>query len=224
MKVYHGSDTLIETVDLSKCKPSRDFGQGFYVTNLYNQARQMAQRVADWNKTSPIITEFDFDDCAFEDDEYKTLRFSGYDEKWLDFVIANRANHSRKSNHDYDIIEGPVADDAVSIRIKDYLNGAIDKETFLEELKYKKTTHQICFCTDKSLQMLQRQKDFAGNIYHIDDWVVQQLMMDYHFSDTQASDLYFNSKTYARLIDERTELYQKPWLEIFDLLIKELKF
>ncbi|MDR3260645.1 MAG: hypothetical protein LBT78_02285, partial [Tannerella sp.] len=60
-------------------------------------------------------------------------------------------------------------------------------------------------------------------IYSIDDLVIQQLMIDYDFFDTKASDLYFNSKTYALLIDESTELYQKPWIEIFNLLIKELK-
>ncbi|MDR3245748.1 MAG: DUF3990 domain-containing protein [Prevotellaceae bacterium] len=32
---------------MAKCKPSRDFGQGFYVTNIYSQAKLMAQRIAD---------------------------------------------------------------------------------------------------------------------------------------------------------------------------------
>jgi hypothetical protein len=30
MRVYHGSDTQIEVIDLDKCKYGRDFGQGFY--------------------------------------------------------------------------------------------------------------------------------------------------------------------------------------------------
>jgi len=224
MKVYHGSDIFIETVDLSKCKPSRDFGQGFYVTNIYNQATLMAQRIADWNKSQPVVTEFDFDEYAFEDNRLKVLRFDRYNEEWLDFVIINRANRSSKSIHNYDIIEGPVADDAISIRIDIYLKGEIPKEDFLEELVFKKHTHQLCFCTEKSLQMLERPNYKAeSRIYSIDDLVIQQLMIDYDFSDTKASDLYFNSKTYALLIDESTELYQKPWIEIFSLLIKELK-
>jgi hypothetical protein len=72
--------------------------------------------------------------------------------------------------------------------------------------------------------MLERPNYKAeSKIYSIDDLVVQQLMIDYDFSDTKASDLYFNSKTYAYLIDENSGLYQKPWIEIFNLLIKELK-
>ena len=36
MKVYHGSDILIEAIDLTKSKPGKDFGRGFYV-NTYQQ-------------------------------------------------------------------------------------------------------------------------------------------------------------------------------------------
>jgi len=44
MKVYHGSDTQIEQIDLNKCKLGKDFGQGFYVTKLQDQAVTMAER------------------------------------------------------------------------------------------------------------------------------------------------------------------------------------
>ena len=31
MKLYHGSNMLIEQIDLSKCRPYKDFGQGFFI-------------------------------------------------------------------------------------------------------------------------------------------------------------------------------------------------
>jgi len=34
MKVYHGSHIKVDKIDLSKCKPNKDFGRGFYVTKL----------------------------------------------------------------------------------------------------------------------------------------------------------------------------------------------
>ena len=37
MKVYHGSDTAIEKIDLNRCEVGKDFGRGFYVTNLRKQ-------------------------------------------------------------------------------------------------------------------------------------------------------------------------------------------
>ena len=30
MKLYHGSNMAFERVDLSVCRPNKDFGQGFY--------------------------------------------------------------------------------------------------------------------------------------------------------------------------------------------------
>jgi len=46
MKVYHGSDVNIKTVDLSKCRIGTDFGRGFYVTKILKQAEDIAVRVA----------------------------------------------------------------------------------------------------------------------------------------------------------------------------------
>jgi hypothetical protein len=225
MKVFHGSDTFIETVDLSKSKIGRDFGQGFYVTKFYRQAQDMAVRVSDWNKTTPIITEFDFDEIAYYDNDLKLLTFDVYNEAWLDFVVLNRKNNLPKQAHDYDIVEGPVADDAVTIRIDDYLNGEVSKSDFLEELEFKKPTHQICFCTFQSLLTLTRVNNKTENhIFHIDDLVVQQLVTDYGLSYTRANDMYFDSTTYQRLINESGKLHQQPWTEIYQLLLKELKF
>jgi hypothetical protein len=223
MKVFHGSDRLIEVVDLSKSKPGKDFGQGFYVTRIYRQAENMATHVAKRNQTQPVVNEFDFEEYAFEDGDLQTLRFHDYDEAWLDFVILNRNNLSSQSAHRFDIVEGPVADDAVSIRIKDYMNGKVSKQAFLKELKFKKDSHQICFCTFQSLQMLKRAYHEMDGIYHIDDLVVQQLITDYGLSDIRANDLYFDSATYSRLIDEDSKLYRTPWTEIYKLLVRELK-
>ncbi|MDR3189387.1 MAG: DUF3990 domain-containing protein [Prevotellaceae bacterium] len=224
MRVFHGSDTPVRTIDLSKCKLGRDFGQGFYVTKFYQQAEAMAYRVSKWSGKEPVITAFDFDEVAYEDDDLKLLSFDAYNEVWLDFIILNRQNKSRKQVHDYDIVEGPVADDAVSIRIVDYLKSKISKVDFLEELKFKKPSHQLCFCTFQSLQTLTRTIDSAADdIYHVDDLIVQQLMVDYELSDIRAGDLYFNSNVYSQLIDENTRLYQKPWGEIYKALTGELQ-
>ncbi len=117
MKVYHGSDTLVSVIDLQKCKPNRDFGRGFYVTKLRSQADDMAIRVTRYSKKNPVVSEYEFDEYAFEDSELQVLRFDNYDEKWLDFVVLNRSADKRKQPHDYDIVEGPVADDKITRNI-----------------------------------------------------------------------------------------------------------
>ena len=131
MKVYHGSDVKIVTVDLSKCRIGTDFGHGFYVTKILKQAEDIASRVASWHETTPIITEFEFNEYAFEDKDFKVLRFENYTNEWLDLVVKNCASIASKSMHDYDIVEGPVANDDIAARIYDYLNGDIAKTVFV---------------------------------------------------------------------------------------------
>jgi hypothetical protein len=224
MKVYHGSDTFIKVIDLNKCKPSRDFGRGFYVTKLRLQAEEMASRVAKRSKGQPVVTEFEFEEYAYEDEDLCMLRFDAYDEAWLDFIILNRKNKTRNPTHKYDIIEGPVADDAVSVRVNDYLQGKVSKEDFLIELIYKKPSHQLCFCTFQSLLMLEHTDNKAEcDIYHVDDRIIQQLMTDKELPDTQASNLYYTSNTYRQLVEESTGLYLNPWTDIYHLLLTELK-
>ena len=43
MILYHGSNITIEQIDLSKSKPNKDFGQGFYLSEDENQANEMAR-------------------------------------------------------------------------------------------------------------------------------------------------------------------------------------
>ena len=59
MILYHGSNIEIDKIDLSKCRPYKDFGCGFYTTPLKDQAITMAKRtVKIFNKGKPCITEF----------------------------------------------------------------------------------------------------------------------------------------------------------------------
>lgn len=43
--LYHGSNLKINKIDLSRCRPYKDFGQGFYCTTIKKQAEFMAERV-----------------------------------------------------------------------------------------------------------------------------------------------------------------------------------
>jgi hypothetical protein len=223
MKVYHGSDTQIEEIDLEKCKYGKDFGRGFYVTKLKKQAETMAVRVSKWNKKKPVVTEFEFDDFAQIDNDLKIIVFENYTEEWFDFVIFNRRNKQREQVHDYDIVEGPVANDKISTQIEDYLEERISKEQFFSDLIHS-PSHQICFCTVKSLQVLSLAKGKIDSvIYHIDSDILQALMTDYEMNELEATDKYYTSQTYSQLADETTEFYKKSWQEIYLMLKQELE-
>ncbi|GHT68641.1 hypothetical protein FACS189452_08660 [Bacteroidia bacterium] len=221
MKVYHGSYKEIIEIDLSQCNLNRDFGRAFYVTNIREQAEYWAIRRGREKKTEGFVTEFTFYDNAFEHYGLKVLRFFDYTEKWLDFVVLNRSVDTLA--HDYDIVEGPIADDKVTRRIIDYMNGKVAKQDFLEELKFFKHTHQIAFCTLESLQMLERpHKKTEWAMEDIDDAITQSLVVDYKMTVENAVDAYFESNTYQQLIDESTGLFNKSWDEVYALLKKEL--
>ena len=224
MKVYHGSYTEIDVIDLSLCETGKNFGQGFYVTKLREQAEFWAKRKGERKGKDGFVSEYDFDDFFLErSDMIKVLRFEDYNEEWLEFVVINRKNKSKQQAHDYDIVEGPVADDKVATEVDRYIEGIISKEQSLSDLTYN-PSHQICFCTMQSLQALSQPKgriDIA--IYEIGDHVVQSLMIDDDINELEATDRYYTSNTYTQLANESTELYKRPWQEIYEMLKKERK-
>ena len=58
MLLYHGSNILIENIDLTKCRNFKDFGRGFYLTTLLSQAKQMAIRTSARFGESSKVTAF----------------------------------------------------------------------------------------------------------------------------------------------------------------------
>jgi hypothetical protein len=222
MIVYHGSYTKIEEIDLSKSIPNKDFGKGFYVTKFLKHAESWAKVIGRKNKTEGIVTEFIFYDAEFTERLCKTNHFDSYNEEWLDFVVENRNPLGKK--HDYDIVEGPVANDKIQNRIGDYLNGFISKEDFLENLKWHEETHQICFCTLKSLLTLQRSdRKKVSLLTRIGEPIVEKLVSDFNLDEKTATDKFFSSNTFSKLADTSNKLYERDWTEIYNLLLSELK-
>ncbi len=153
----------------------------------------------------------------------KVLRFDDYNDEWLDFVVLNRRNDSDTPAHDYDIVEGPVANDKVATEVERFMEGAITREQFLKDLVYT-PSHQICFCTVQSLQALTLPKGRIDiDIYDIGWEVMRALVQDYGLSEVEATDFYHTSQTYAAVAEESTGYYKKPWREIYEMLRRELK-
>jgi len=223
MIVYHGSYIEIRQIDLSKCEPYRDFGQGFYVTKYKQHAENWAKRKSRYAH-SGFVSEYEFYFNELVSRKCKLNRFETYNEAWLDFVVLNRNDKNPIPAHDYDIVEGPVADDKVQNRIIDYLNGEITKTDFLEELKWHEETHQICFCTVASLQFLKQMDNgkMVSRFLHIGEPIVAKLVTDFGFDEKTASDKFFSSRIFSKLSDTSSHLYEKNWAEIYKLLLDEL--
>jgi hypothetical protein len=223
MKLYHGSYLKIDAIDLKKSKPYKDFGRAFYLTKFYDQAKTWADRLSREHETESVVTEFEFNEYAYEDESLKVLVFENYNEQWLDFIVCNRSNITNA--HKYDIVEGPIADNKVQNRIVDYVNGEIAKADFLEELKWHEETHQIAFCTVASLQFLQQadSSKIVSKFLHIGEPIVENLITDFGFDEKIATEKFFSSDIFAKLSDTTTKLYERNWAEIYELLKHELK-
>jgi len=217
MLVYHGSYVKIDKIDLTKCSPNKDFGRGFYVTKFIDHAESWAKVKGKRNKTNGVITEFLYYDSPFTEHLCKVKHFNAYSEEWLDFVVLNRDPMSNM--HDYDIVEGPIANDKIQSRIFDFLNGRVNKKDFLSELVYHEDTHQICFCTLKSLLTLKsRDHSPTSDFAYICEEILKKLMLDQNIDELMAMDIFYESDTFKQLAITNTDLHQYSWQEIYKQL------
>ena len=154
MKLYHGSNIMIERIDLSKCRPYKDFGQGFYLTEIKEQAEQMARRTSAIYGGEPVVTEFEFDETALNTLAVKT--FETPCEEWALFVMANRSRNNMQPTHRFDIVIGLVADDAIATLFRNFDDGVIDMQMLVNGLKYRKVSSQYLFHSAKAIKYLHR--------------------------------------------------------------------
>ena len=155
MKLYHGSNQAIPGIDLSKGKKYKDFGQGFYVTHLREQAVYWSKRVSDRFGGEPTVTVFEFDLEAARAEGLNIKIFEKPDKEWAQFVMANR-QVGTEYQHQYDIVIGPVADDNMARLFGLYDLEIIDLEAVVAGLAYKELNSQYFFATERALKYLIR--------------------------------------------------------------------
>lgn len=158
MKLYHGSNTCIEQIDLSYSKVGKDFGCGFYLSADKQQATELAERKTEQlGEGKPVVNEYDFDENLLHNKNLSVKRFEEYSKEWAEFVLSNRKNRTRIPSHPYDVVIGPIANDTVGYQIRRFMLGIITMEQFIEELKYMKgISFQYFFGTEKAIKHLKK--------------------------------------------------------------------
>lgn len=156
MKLFHGSNVSIETVDLSKSKRYKDFGKAFYLSADEEQALKMAEAKVVQFGGEATVTEFEFDSESLTSNELNVRLFNSYTQDWAEFIFSNR-DENQQFQHDYDIVYGPIADDYIGLQIRDFKRNNITFEQFLHKIQYHKgITFQYAFCTQKAIDKLIR--------------------------------------------------------------------
>lgn len=164
MLLFHGSNMDIQTIDLAMCRPYKDFGRGFYLTVLKEQAEKMAKRVARIYGGTPIVNVYEFDEPLSGSSGLRILDFgSRTSEEWARFVMNNRSRsyrdyHSRECNLDnkYDIVTGPIADDDMAVLFRQYENEMISFDSLIKGMTYRETTNQYSFHTEQAISLLRK--------------------------------------------------------------------
>ncbi len=144
--LYHGSNVEVSAPQIMLNGFYKDFGYGFYLTNMERQAKRWALT----KRGASIVSVFSY----IEDSKNNVVSFSGMTEEWLEFVV----NCRRGVAHSFDIVEGPMADDQIWDYVEDYMDGSITKAAFWELIKFRYPTHQIAFCTEKALEALHFER------------------------------------------------------------------
>ena len=120
--LYHGSTETIEAPRVDAGRLGLDFGPGFYVTKILDQAEKWAQRTSRQRLEPPVVNIYEFDEVK---------------------ASAYRSGYNPSTEYDY--IEGGVANDRVIDTVEGFINGTIDAAHALEELSKHSPNHQICF-------------------------------------------------------------------------------
>ena len=108
--VYHGGTEPVPTPICKLGRPNLDFGRGFYVTNLREQAVAWANNMARNRKQTAMLNRYKMNREAILQN-MRSKVFKAYDAEWLEFIIGNR--NGENPAKDYDYVEGGVANDRV---------------------------------------------------------------------------------------------------------------
>ena len=157
MKVFHGTNIVVENPKIMNRLKTLDFGEGFYTTENEDQARDFAVKVCARRTPSlyPVVNCYEFSEALTG---FAMLRFNAPNEDWLDFVVERRKGIALSKKHD--IIIGPVANDDVFGTIILYEAGQLDKESAIKKFKVKTLYNQVVFCNESVLNRLTFIKSY----------------------------------------------------------------
>ena len=158
MKLYHGSIVAVETPRIIRSAVGRDFGFGFYTTDIKEQAERWALRRCRTAKrngnvdTRAIVSVYEVDiEVARARLNFKDYPKASMD--WLDMVVACRSD--KDFSHPYDVVTGKIANDSVGETVSYVVAGVMRKEDAIERLKFQQINNQFAFCSERSLTFLK---------------------------------------------------------------------
>ena len=165
MKLYHGSDHIVEAPTFGLGKPYNDYGLGFYCT----QHPDMAGEWAVGFDHDGFVNEYDFDTNGLEIVDLDAQEFTTL--HWLAVLLANRwfdvrapiANEAREyllANFSVDlskadVVEGYRADDSYFTFAQDFINGTISYRQLGNSMRLGELGKQVVVKSERAFSRLQ---------------------------------------------------------------------
>lgn len=151
MIVYHGSTEIVHCPDVVHSYHALDFGKGFYVTTVREQAERWARRKAELLSEKPVVSQYHMNDAL---DGLRVKRFPDDLIEWIEFVCDCR--DEKAVYQQYDVIIGKVANDKVFRVVDMYHSGIWDIERALREIRAYPNYDQIAFITQEAIDKALR--------------------------------------------------------------------
>ena len=151
MIIFHGGTDIIKKPDIRPSLSSRDFGTGFYCTDIKEQAEKWAIRQGRIRKQAAVLNKYEFD-IEKAKQTLNLKMFIDYGIEWLELIVNCRKDIQYK--HNFDIVYGKIANDDVGETVQAVVNDLMPLDFALQKLAFMPANNQYCFCTDKSLGFL----------------------------------------------------------------------
>ena len=165
MKLYHGSDHIVEVPTYGFGKPYNDYGLGFYCT----QHPDMAGEWAVGFDHDGFVNEYDFETNGLEIVDLDAQEFTTL--HWLAVLLANRwfdvrapiANEAREyllanfavDLSKADVVEGYRADDSYFTFAQDFINGTISYRQLGNAMHLGELGRQVVVKSERAFSRLQ---------------------------------------------------------------------
>ncbi|MBQ9060337.1 MAG: DUF3990 domain-containing protein [Firmicutes bacterium] len=165
MKLFHGSEKIIERPAFGVGKRYNDYGRGFYCTEV----QEMAMEWAVSETKSGFANQYELEENGLtvldlNGDDYHGLHWMAmllahrtFD---LDTLLASEARdylleHFFIKPDDYDLIRGYRADDSYFSFAQDFLNGTISYQQLMRALRLGRMGEQIMLRSERAFERIR---------------------------------------------------------------------
>ena len=154
MSYYHGTNIIIDTIDLSKSRLRTDFGRGFYFADKSETAQSWALRRMEFSGGIPTVLRYEVSNGIFK---LHGKRFESEPSlEWLHFISKNRRlndNNTSKNEprHNYNWVSGPIANDKIADVVDDFLEGEISDVEAVKRARALPYTYQLSLHTKEAI-------------------------------------------------------------------------